>query len=569
MKVRLITAVLIFLSVVFASCEADIDIKSISDEIALQPSLVVPVASANVSLGQFLAAHYHSENLDLSDNNEISYIHKDSAEFRLPALNFMDYALPLSKNIYPSPGGVINIPANTAIPTISSPDSVILGINSTQNSDRIDSIKVTSLAMSVTIDVTPDMESIDPADLKLFLVLPADRVRMTGGVSNIIEVLPVAYGMPINVLIPGFMLNTAGGANDIPVQLSVDAKSGSVPLTLSPNSAVTFDLKFSKLVYSVAYGNFESTMTGNFVHQKPTDIAEMFSDGLLKFSNPQLRIRAISNIGTYLSFNIDYVKTYISTNVGVPPVYAWFNGHTTNSVAGQFDSKPATPGLLVNKDFRTFDKDWGETNLLFESGNTPDMIEYKFSAGINKTLVQNDPTPSFITPDANLKVYMTYTLPFQLNKGSYYEYRDTTQNIFSQIAAIFKKYAEDRISSVAVVLSIKNGLPVQTQLSLQFLDSLGQELLSDLEKNYTIEAGSVDANGIVQPGSEKKQTITIVFTKAQIPELRKVGSIVYSVRFEGENAQSNIYFTKLNTFDLKLGLFVKGDINENLGTIIK
>jgi len=569
MKVRLITTVLIFLSVVFAACEADIDIKSISDEIALQPSLVIPIVSANVSVGQLLAAHYHGENLDLSDNNEISYIHKDSAEFKLPALKFMDYVLPLAKNLYPSPGSVINIPANTAIPTISSTDSIILGINSTQNSDRIDSIKVTSVAMSVTINVTPDMESIDPADLKLFLVFPADRVRMTGGVSNIIEVLPIAYGMPINVLIPGFMLNTAGGANDIPVQLSVDAKSGSVPLTLSPNSAVTCDLKLSKLVYSVAYGNFESTMTGNFVHHQSTDIAEMFSDGLLKFSNPQLRIRAISNIGTYLSFNIDYVKTYISSNAGIPPVYAWFNGHTTTSVAGQFDSKPATPGLSVSKDFRTFDKDWGETNLLFESGNMPDMIEYKFSAGINKTLVQNDPTPSFITPDANLKVYMTYTLPFQLNKGSYYEYRDTTKNIFSQIAAIFEKYAEDRISSVAVVLAIKNGLPVQTQLSLYFLDSLGRELLSDLEKNYTVEAGNVDANGIVQPGSEKKQTITIVFTKAQIPELRKVGSIVYSVRLEGENAQSNIHLTKLNTFDLKLGLFVKGDINENIGTIIK
>lgn len=569
MNVRLITAVLIFLSVVFTSCEADIDIKSISDEIALQPSLVVPIAGTNISFGQLLQAYSSGDSFDFSDNNEISYIHKDSAEFKLSVLNFMDYARPLAKKLYPSPGSVQNIPANTTIPTISSTDSVSLGINSTQNSDRIDSIKVTSLTMSVTINVTPDMESIDPADLKLFLVLPADRVRMTGGISNIIEVLPIAYGMPINVLVPGFMLNTTSGATGIPVQLNVVAKTGNVPLALSPNSAVTCDLKFSKLVYSVAYGNFESPMGGNFLHQQSTDFAEVFPEGLLKFSNPQLRIRAISNIGTYLSFNVDYVKTYISSDAGIPPVYAWFNGHTTNSVAGQFDSKPATPGLSVSKDFRTFDKDWGETNLLFENGNKPDRIEYKFSAGINKTLVQNDPTPSFITPDAKLKVYMTYTVPFQLNEGSYYEHRDTIQNIFSQIAAVFEKYAEDRISSVAVVLNIENGLPVKTQLLLQFFDSLGHELLTDLKKNYTVEAGNVDVNGIVQPGNGKKQTVTIAFTKAQIPELRKTASIVYSVRLEGENGQSNIHFTKQNTFDLKVGLFVKGDINEKLGTIIK
>ncbi|HEY6913265.1 MAG TPA: hypothetical protein VI413_01210, partial [Paludibacter sp.] len=448
-------------------------------------------------------------------------------------------------------------------------DLVNLGINSPQSTDKIDSIKVTSISMNVTINVTPDMKSIDPANLKITIILPTDRVRMFGGGSNVITLLPATYGRPVNIPLTDFMLNTSNGATGFPLLLRVDAKSGNVPLALSQNSAVTCDISFSQLVYSVAYGDFESATNLSFTHRRLQEFGKVFPAGQLKFTNPQLHIKAISNIGTYLSFNVDYIKAFVSSDSSIPPVYAWFYDHTANSVADQFDSKPASPGLSVSKDFKTFDKDWGETNLMFENVNRPDMIEYKFSAGINKTLVQNDPTPSFITPDAKVKVYFTYTIPFQLNKGSYYEYRDTIRNIFSDLATILDKYAVNKISSVAIVLNIKNGYPVQTQFSLQFLDSLGQKLLTDLEKNYTVPAGNVDANGIVQPGNEANQTITLLVTKAQIPELRKAKSIDFSVRFEGENVQSDIHFTKLNTLDLKVGLFVKADLNEKLGTIIK
>lgn len=564
-----IIIIVLFFLILFPACEADIDIKNVSDEIALQPSLVVPVASASINLGQFLKAHYDGENLDLSDNPEINYISKDSAEFKLGELNFLDNVQPLTKNLYPSPSGAATIPPNTIIPTISSTDFVNLGINSALNADRIDSIKVTSVLMSVAVTLTPEMRSIDPANLKLSVVLPPDRVRMTGTGSNTITIVPEAYGQSVNVLISDFVLNTSNSVTGFPIQLKVDAQSASFPLTLSPASAIICDLKFSQLVYSVAYGNFESATNVSFVHARKLDIGTVFPTGFLKFSNPQLYISATSNIGTYLSFNIDYIKAFVSTDSSISPVYAWFNGHTTNSVADQFDSKPARPGLWVSKDFKPFDKDRGETNLLFENVNRPDMIEYKFSGGINKELVQKDPTPSFITPDGKLKVYFTHIIPFQLNEGSYYEHQDTLRNIVGEIANVFDKYTANRISSVAIILDVKNGFPVQTRFFVQFLDSLGRMLLTDLEKEYVVEAGNVDANGIVQPGKETKQTIVMLISKDQIPELKNAGSMAYSVRFEGEGSQSNIHVTQSNTFDLNLGLYVKGDINENLGTLIK
>ncbi len=568
MYTRLITVIITFLSIQFSACEADIDLKNVSNEIALQPSLVLPLASVSVNFGQFLNAHYEGDNLDLSNNPEINYISKDSTEFQFGAPDFLENVQPLVKNLYPALAGEVTISPNAAIPPVTANDNVNLGLNSSANGDRIDSIKVTSVVMNVAINLTPDMRGINPSNLKFSVVLSPERVRMSGGGSNIITIVPNAFGEPVSVPVTDFTLIT-GGTSGFPIQLTIEAQNGSLPLVLSPASAITCNISFSNLVYSVAYGNFETAANVSFVHSRKLDIGKVFPDGVLKFSNPQLKIRGTTNIGTYLSFNIDYIKAFVSTDSSIPPVYAWFNGHTTNSVSDQFDTKPALPGLWVSKDFEPFDKDRGETNLLFENANKPDMIEYKFSGGINKTLVQKDPTPNFITPDGKLKVYFTYMIPFQLNKGSFYEHQDTIRNIISEIANVFDKYTEDRISSVAIVLDVKNGFPIKTRFSIQFMDFLGRKLLTDLAKEYTLEAENADVNGIVQPGNETNQTIVLLVLKDQIPELKKAAWMAYSVRFEGENNESGIHVTQFNTFDLKLGLYVKGDIKGSLGTTFK
>jgi len=115
-------------------------------------------------------------------------------------------------------------------------------------------------------------------------------------------------------------------------------------------------------------------------------------------------------------------------------------------------------------------------------------------------------------------------------------------------------------------LNISNGLPVKTTFTFELIDSLGYKLQTTFEKKYVIAAGKVDANGLVQPGQETKQTLQIVVTKEQLSILKKAKTIRYIVRIEGEELNSNIHFTKWNTFDLKVGLFVKGDINTTIGT---
>ncbi|MEI7502286.1 MAG: hypothetical protein WCJ61_03295, partial [Paludibacter sp.] len=94
------------------------------------------------------------------------------------------------------------------------------------------------------------------------------------------------------------------------------------------------------------------------------------------------------------------------------------------------------------------------------------------------------------------------------------------------------------------------------------IDSLGKELSTDFIKNYTIIAGKVDGDGIVQAGNETRQTLTISLTNDQLNTLFKARKIKYTVRVEGENfVASKIHFTENNIFNIKFGFFVKGSLN--------
>jgi hypothetical protein len=121
------------------------------------------------------------------------------------------------------------------------------------------------------------------------------------------------------------------------------------------------------------------------------------------------------------------------------------------------------------------------------------------------------------------------------------------------------------ITYINLILNITNGLPSKVTFSLNPIDSTGNVIPQIFDKSYLIAAGSIDANGIVQPGKETIQTIKVTLSKDQLISIRKAVSINFKVRMEGDEL-SNIHFIKSNIFGIKVGLFVKGDINTTLGT---
>jgi len=266
----------------------------------------------------------------------------------------------------------------------------------------------------------------------------------------------------------------------------------------------------------------------------------------------------------YLNFKIDFLKAFVSNNQNVNPIFANFNG--SQNVNIELRRKPSNPGDTVHLLLPTLNKDWGGTNLLFENESKPDMLQYDFSASVDSLYTAKDKSPSYITSDAKIKVFMKTMIPLSFSKGSFYEFSDSVSNIFVGIANALNQFPDTKITSTALILNVTNGLPVRTSFTFDLTDSLGKVLPTTFVKSYVIQGGKVDGNGIVQSGKETKQSIQLVVTKDQLDVLKKARVLTYKVRVDGNDINSNIHFLKSNTFDLKAGLFVKGDVSTTLGT---
>lgn len=466
---KILTIICSFLTVSFlcTSCEADINLQKISDEVVLHPNLIIPLGSANISLDQILISNYGVGNIT-TDGSEINYTRLDSTEFKFHEINLLAKAQSITTNFSLSSLGFSIIPSQTKLPLFETTEYLNLGVNQNLTNEKIDSVLIDSAILSIIVNQTDINIPIENVGLNL--VLPDSQIKMlSNGTTNIISCHPLAYGLLVQVELKNFMFYTVDNSSGFPIKIEIISQTGAIPVLITNSSNFQVYLNFDKMSYKVAYGYFEPDDVATKILSTPLDLNKNLPSGLLKFTNPQIIISAISNIGTYLIFQIDYVKALVSNNPTIEPVYAWFAGHTTKSTTEVLESKPAKPGFSVTKVMRTFDKDWGETNQLFKSVYKPDILEYKFSTNVNKSLIKNDPTANFMTPDAAIKVYMKTIIPFQFDFGSYFDYNFSISNEFKTLASELDKYPNESIDSAALVLNIVNGFPVNTQLKIKFI----------------------------------------------------------------------------------------------------
>lgn len=549
--------IILSISFLLNSCEADIDIYNISGETSIQPTVVLPIGTANIGIGEFLINN-KVNGIVTDEDNEIYFQDIDTAEFKFRSIDLNKSQLELVESFFLWPGQVVVTKPFSEF-TISPVKSFIdLGLNSNSNNERIDSLIVSSTSLNFQINVSPTLKNFNPSNLEVSLVFPNKSIRKLDGTSSDITFTPIIFGRPILLKMSDFVMNTKDKAIGIPIELRFVVKTGDIPLILDESSMITCSMNFNEINYEVAYGYFDPDIIVDHTVQQFLDTATNRPNSKLKFQNPKVEITVVSNIGSYLNFKIDYIKAFVSDSPDIDPIYAWFDQHTSNSTVIDMDVKPNRPGEEVTKIMPSIDENWGETTALFENDIMPDVIEYNFSVSVNKELTLNDPTPQFITPDAMIKAYMKTTIPLHFNKGSYYVFEGKFDNVFDDVSIALDRISKNAINSVALILDVKNGLPVKSQFVFEILDSIGNVVSTDFVKEYDIKPASVDQNGIVQPGNKTNQIISISVTKEQLEILRKANSIVYKIIIDGEQVDSKIHFTKSDTFDLKVGLLVNG-----------
>jgi len=546
MSIRSLKAILILLSLSFFSCMSDIELSNISGEISIDPTLVMPMGSVTVNLGDVIAAN-DSDKILSTDLAEITYQRADSMIFSYPKIDIAGNIPTVTKSIVllpSSPFYPVPIPANTTLPSVTINQNFDLGINGVGAKERIDSIKVSKAVLSVR--VSTNVANLDPSKLKVIVTFGNGKLRKLDGTPSVLIVQPTGFNTPEQSTIQNFVIDVSGGISSIPLKIDLEAQTGSSPILLNQNSKLDIEFSFNKLDWQVLYGEFDMSSLATSVQEIPVGLNTNILNGAFKFSNPQINISAISNVGMKMGFKLDYFKS----RSNVSSIYAHFDGKET--LTQDFATRPMIPGETVNVNFKTFDRIWGETDKLFEI--MPTFFEFKATPFVDIT----DQTPSYLTPDGQIKVYLKTTIPMQFNAGSYYQYADTITNLFDPSSKILGDDVLNKVEKATFVFTILNYLPVKSILAFRFLDAEGTEVkMSDsFNKKYEIAAGKVSMKGKIIPGTEPQQ-LTISVTRDELLQIKKANNLEFQVRVEGADVDSKIFFSMSNSLNLKLGLLVK------------
>jgi len=527
---------------ILSSCK-EIDLTNISDEVTFDESLIVPIGQGSASIGDVLAQFVDKDNLVI-EGDTVNYITDYSYDYIFKPIDIIQYAVP--RNIAINGFAPATIPVNSTVPISGSNSfTVDLGLDPNSTTKRVDSTYVSSTAIGITITVSgvtlaSNGAPISPSDLKVVLGFPK---MLNGGSRTAVGwAIPYSFGVPYNLALGNVIVDTHG-QNGIPVDVSLT--SGSRAIKVDASSSININVRFNSVNFSVCYGLFQPTTIQSTSIKIPLDVLKTLPTGL-QFANPKALINVESNVGSWLDFNIDYVKAYNKNKTVVKN--ASFNGSPSTSET--IKRKPTAPGQFMNWDLKTLDRNYGTTNQLFETNDVLDTLEYKFSL----TASQATPPPSFVVQGMAMKAKVRIKIPMYFEKGSVYDYTDTIEYDNSKV---------DYVDKGILVLKITNGLPAGAKFGVKLLDANMHLISSTLsDKIYEIKSATVGANGLTT--ASIITDLNIELTSAQVKDIKAAKYFVYNIRLEGQDPLKELQFTTKNIFGVKVGVFAKINKTTNL-----
>ncbi|MDR3652668.1 MAG: hypothetical protein P4L34_06835 [Paludibacter sp.] len=528
----------------FPSCK-EIDLTNISNQVKIDESLVLPLGSGSASMADILSQYVSKSNI-VTIGDTINYVDTFLYDYKFKDVNLLASAS--SKQIT-IPLTAATISANQTVPVSIGNQLIDLGLNPASTTQRVDSTFVTSSSVGVTVSVSNITVAsnglpISPSDLKVTLVFPT-IYNQSNHAPVSINITPYLFNSAYSLQLNNVIVNTVGQTG-VPVQILLSAGTRSIK-TVS-TSTVNVGLVFNSINFTAAYGLFQPSSSTATIIKVPLDMLSSLPKGL-QFANPKAFINIQSNIGTWLDYNIDYVKAYNKSKSVT--VNATFNGNPT--ALEIIKTKPTAPQQFSSWDLTPLDKNYGTTNKLFETNVQLDTLEYKFSLVADA----NSPAPNFVVPGMEMKAKVKVQIPMYLEAGSTYNYIDTIQ----YSSNIDLSYVDQGI----LVARITNGLPVKTTLSLKLLDANKHLISSTLnDSTWVINAGNVNNVGIVT--SSTLTSLNINLSSTQMADIKNAKYFAFTVLLAGQDVSKQIQFTKNDIISVKLGIFAKANKTTTIGS---
>lgn len=528
----------------FGACTTEVDWENLGDNLKIDQSLVLPLGEATLTLEDILN---QLDSIDFinTEGSDIFIEFSDTLSWGIREYKMNLNTVPVEKTMQPSPNSITPIPANFTI-TYPFNEVLELGINANPIDQRVDYVRVNSAKLKVTL--YKENLDIAPENVKVTLTFPDQKIVFDNPAITSIVQTPTSFGATQEIVLSPFTMRTYNASSSIPINITLEITTGNSMIIASPASSVSFKLDISDFDLKVAYGFFKPTIS-NESQIESVDLGDFQKDlpeGLFKLSEPSMKLTVTNNVGLKLGVNIDYLKAYRKDEVGYDTVYAKFKNdlHSTKIIIN-----PSPEYGVTSTTSYTIDKDTGQIHRLFENKLLANKLDYRFTLSNERT-----EGVDFIIPKPKIDVKLDLKIPLRFSKGSYVEFIDTIADL--RLDSILN---QDYIDNVTLVLKVTNGLPVGVNLKLKMIDENSVKVNSSIDSIFTVNAPAINLNGYVDRTKLIAQEIKIEIKKAQLPQLRNARHIIYSIRVDRKDDEP-IKFEKSNSFGIKAGIFVKGDM---------
>jgi len=545
----------------FFSCDPGIDLSKVDGTVQFDQSLVFPLGEANVTVNKLLLqldsvnSKYVTTGADLNDPITSAVFFSVELDKRY---NIPDWDPLKNKNITPFYVGFTSLTSPVIIQKdsllpISNNDFLIdLGFNRATDSIRVDKVDVEIATLSVKVTNTDF--SIQPADLNIKIVFP--EITKDGIKGYYLDVPLTVFGEVKELDISKFMINTSHKVG-LPIYFRITALKD---MTVKPTSKLKIELDVKSIIYNVAYGKFKLTSMSSRELTVPLDMLSTIPEGL-RFADPRAIFDVESNVGSCMKFDINYVKAF-SFNQPSNDIWALFNGNIYTHE--YLKERAVTPGEIVHNQLIRLDKDYGNTNKLFDNSLQRDSLKYKFSV-VNDSTLDKTGSPMFIIPNMYVKANVKIQVPLQIKDS--FEYNGSIA---------IASNAFNGITKGSLVLDVMNGMPSKIDLVVRFLDAQGNRIIDALgnpinDTTFTINPPIFDGRGIGLVDHTKlytSQPHEVALTPSRIASLKSARKMEYIIKLYSEDKDENnnrfMYFTTKDFFKVKLGVFVKTDTTLDL-----